>query len=74
MDKSFYQSIFEKQQQTEDVPANAVITGWAMELIRLLYPEQAKQFFASPVQFEAERTRADLRLGNEHRVSYGGHL
>lgn len=62
MDKSFYQSIFEKQQQTEDVPANAVITGWAMELIRLLYPEQAKQFFASPVQFEAAFKKLDLHL------------
>jgi serine O-acetyltransferase len=53
MTKEFFQSIFEKQQQTEDVPPNSVITAWALELVRLLYPEQSKQFFSSPLQFEA---------------------
>jgi serine O-acetyltransferase len=53
MNENFYQAIFEKQQQTEDVPPNSVITDWAVQLIRLLYPEQSKQFFASPLQFEA---------------------
>ncbi len=53
MNEGFYQSIFEKQQQTEDVPPNSVITDWALQLIRLLYPEQSKQFFSSSHQFKA---------------------
>jgi len=52
MSEKFYQTIFEKQQQTEDVPPNDIITDWAIQLIRLLYPEQSKQFFSSPLEFE----------------------
>jgi serine O-acetyltransferase len=62
MNKEFYQSIFDKQQQTEDVPPNGVINAWALELIRLLYPEQSKQFFSSPVQFEAAFKKLELNL------------
>jgi len=53
MNQLFYQSIFDKQQQTEDVPPNNVITDWALQLVRLLYPEISKQFFSTPLQFEA---------------------
>jgi len=53
MNEKFYQSIFEKQQQTGDVPPNDVITDWAVQLIRLLYPEKSKQSFSSHLEFEA---------------------
>src|SRR6195952_3747503 len=53
MNQQFFQSIFDKQQQTEDVPPNSVITDWALQLVRLLYPEISKQFFSTPLQFEA---------------------
>ncbi len=53
MNKEFFQSIFDKQQQTEDVPPNNVMTDWALHLMRLLYPELSKQFFSTPLQFEA---------------------
>lgn len=64
MNPSFYQLIFNKQQQTEDVPPNSVITGWALELVRLLYPELSKQFFSSPLQFEAAFDGLKDRLVN----------
>ena len=53
MNKQFFQSIFDKQQQTDDVTANSVMTDWALKLVRLLYPELSKQFFSTPLQFEA---------------------
>jgi serine O-acetyltransferase len=64
MNAKFYQSIFEKQQQTEDVPPNAVITDWALQLIRLLYPEQSKQFFSSADQFEAAFKKLENSLAS----------
>ncbi len=43
MTLDFYQHILERQQKVEAVPPNEVIAGWALQLIRLLYPEQAKK-------------------------------
>ena len=62
MNQQFFQSIFNKQQETDDVPANSVITGWAEQLVRLLYPEVAKQFFSSPVQFESAFQQLEISL------------
>ncbi|MBC7915336.1 MAG: serine acetyltransferase [Pyrinomonadaceae bacterium] len=47
MDKDFYNYILSKHQQIEAVPSNKEIAGWALRVIRLLYPEQSKQTFAS---------------------------
>jgi serine O-acetyltransferase len=62
MKKEFYQHLFDKQQYIESVPPNEVITGWALEVIRLLYPEQSKRFFESHIELEQEFLRLQLYL------------
>ncbi|MCW3116053.1 MAG: serine acetyltransferase [Chitinophagaceae bacterium] len=64
MNEKFYRSIFEKQQQTEDVPPNEVITDWAVQLIRLLYPERSKQFFSSSLELEAAFKKLESGLAS----------
>ena len=64
MNQHFFQSIFDKQQQTEDVPPNAVITDWALQLVKLLYPEVSKQFFSTPLQFEAAFQQLETSFTN----------
>ena len=64
MNQHFFQSIFDRQQQTEDVPPNAVITDWALQLVRLLYPEVSKQFFSTPLQFEAAFQQLETSFTN----------
>ena len=43
MKDEFYEHIFQKQQQVEAVPPNLEITSWAIQVIRLLFPEQSKK-------------------------------
>jgi serine O-acetyltransferase len=62
MNEPFYHHIFEKQREVEAVPSNREITAWAMHLIRLLYPEQSKQVFASVKQLEDEFERLQNEL------------
>jgi serine O-acetyltransferase len=45
MGDEFYQQLFNKQQHIEVIPSNAIIAGWALKVIYLLYPEQSKQMF-----------------------------
>ncbi|MEJ6982587.1 serine O-acetyltransferase EpsC [Pedobacter sp. P351] len=52
MNKEFYQHIFDKHQHIEAVPSNKEIAGWAIRLIRILYPEQFKQVFLSLKEIE----------------------
>ncbi|HEY4194572.1 MAG TPA: serine O-acetyltransferase EpsC [Mucilaginibacter sp.] len=47
MNEEFYRQILNKQQQAEAVPSNKEITTWALQVIRLLYPEQSKKVFLS---------------------------
>ncbi len=47
MDEEFYQQIFSKQLKLEAVPSNEEIASWALQLIRLLFPEQSKSEFHS---------------------------
>lgn len=54
MDETFYRHIFEKQQQVEAVPANEIIASWAVKVLRLLYPQQAKRHFGSVGEIQAE--------------------
>jgi serine O-acetyltransferase len=46
MDNSFYQYIFNKHQQTENVPPNSDIAHWAIKLISLLFPQYTNFSFA----------------------------
>ncbi|MDB5117957.1 MAG: serine acetyltransferase [Mucilaginibacter sp.] len=54
MSEEFYRQILDKQQQAAAVPSNKEITTWAMQVIRLLYPEQSKKIFISTGQLEDE--------------------
>lgn len=54
MNKEFFQHIFDKHQHIEAVPSNKEIAGWALKLIRLLYPEQCKQVFTYLHEIETE--------------------
>lgn len=54
MEKAFLQHIFEKHQQTEAVPPTSEIAAWASKVIRLLYPQQTKDFFRSTDEIEGE--------------------
>ena len=52
--KEFFQYIFTKHQNAEAVPPTKEIAEWALKLIRLLYPEQAKDYFPSVDEIEGE--------------------
>jgi serine O-acetyltransferase len=52
MSPEFYQQIFNTQQKTEVVPPNEKIANWALNLIRLLYPERSETIFSSPAEIE----------------------
>jgi serine O-acetyltransferase len=64
MDQSFLKHIYEKHQNTEAVPTTKDISSWAIKVIRLLYPEQAKDFFRSVDEIEGEF----WNLGNELKI------
>ncbi|MDB5030225.1 serine O-acetyltransferase EpsC [Mucilaginibacter sp.] len=54
MNDEFYRQILNKQQQTEAIPSNKEITTWALQVIRLMYPEQSKKVFISIGQLQDE--------------------
>ncbi len=54
MNDEFYRKILDKQHQVEPVPSNKEITTWALQVIRLLYPEQSKKVFISIGQLQDE--------------------
>src|SRR5699024_1814858 len=45
MNDSFYQHIYEKQQNMEAIPSNKEISAWAKNLIRILYPQKTRKKF-----------------------------
>lgn len=54
MEKTFVKFIFKKHQETEAVPQTGEIADWALKFIKLLFPEQAKEFFRSLDEIEGE--------------------
>lgn len=54
MNKDFFEYIFKRHQQIEAVPSNKEIAGWALGLIRVLFPEQSNSFFNTAQDIEAE--------------------
>jgi serine O-acetyltransferase len=54
MNDEFYRQILNKQQLAGAVPSNKEITAWAMQVIRLLFPEQSKKVFISIGQLQDE--------------------
>ena len=62
MDNHFYRQIFDKHQLVEAVPSNKDITNWALQVIRLLFPEQSKQVYADVQQLKGAFTRLENEL------------
>src|ERR1700749_3998215 len=54
MNKEFFQHILDKQQVTNAVPSNKEIADWALQVIRLLFPEQSNRLFSFVHQLESE--------------------
>lgn len=52
MNGKFYHQIFDRQQRIEAIPTNEEITGWALGLIRLLFPEHANEGYLSVAEIE----------------------
>ena len=61
MNQAFFKLIYQKHQTTESVPLTKDIANWAIKVVRLLFPEQAKDFFRSIDEIEGEF----WNLGNE---------
>lgn len=62
MDEQFYNRIFDKHQQVDAVPSNKEITSWALQVIRLLFPERHRQDFFDSLQVKAEFERLEKEL------------
>jgi serine O-acetyltransferase len=62
MSEEFYRQILDKQQQAAAIPSNKEITVWALQVIRLLYPEQSKKVFISVGQLADEFKRLQEEL------------
>jgi serine O-acetyltransferase len=63
MEDQFYRQIFDKHQRVESVPSNKEITAWALQVIRLMFPEQSKQVFAGVQQLKDEFSKLETELG-----------
>ena len=62
MNEEFYRQILNKQQQAKSIPSNKAITGWALQVIRLLYPEQSRQVFMSTTELRQEFDKLETEL------------
>lgn len=50
MKNDFYTEVLERHQNVEPIPSNEEITGWAVHLIRLMFPEKQKINFTKTDQ------------------------
>lgn len=66
----FFQHLYQKHQNTEPVPPTKEIAGWALKLIRLLFPEQTKEYFTSAEEIEIHFKNLELDLRNILLTTY----
>jgi serine O-acetyltransferase len=62
MDDQFYGEIFNKHQHVDALPSNKEIVTWALQLTRLLFPEQSKQDYVDFKQVKNEFNRLENEL------------
>ena len=62
MNEDFLGQLLNKQQNSAAVPSNKTITRWALQVIRLLYPEQSKHVFISIEQLKEKFAKLELEL------------
>ena len=62
MIEEFYRQLFDKHNKTDAVASNREITAWALQVIRLLFPEQSRQEFhaVSELKNEFKKLRNEL--------------
>ena len=54
MNEEFFRQILKKQQDADAVPSNKEISRWALDLIRLLFPEQSKRTLSNLEELKNE--------------------
>ncbi len=64
MNKDFFEYLLIKHQQAEPVPSTKEISAWALRIIRLLFPEQTKEYFHSEEEIEIQFKNLELDLRN----------
>ena len=64
MNTSFFKQLLAKQQQKETVPSNEIISGWALELICLMYPELSLCSYSSLEEIQDEFYKLEVDLVN----------
>ncbi len=62
MNEDFFRLIFDKQQAADAVPSNEEISGWASNLIHLLFPELSKHSFESLDDLKNEFRKLESEL------------
>lgn len=62
MKEQFYDEIFGKHRSVDAMPSNKEVTRWALQVMRMLFPEQQYQEFAGPGQIKAEFKKLELEL------------
>jgi serine O-acetyltransferase len=62
MKNELYSQILNRQKSIEAVPTNETITSWALQVIRLLFPEQSKQKYSSIHEIEDEFVKLENDL------------
>ena len=62
MNEEFLDQLFKKQQNVDAVPSNKEISRWALELIRLLFPEQSNHTIGSVEKLQSEFDRLEIEL------------
>ncbi len=64
MNTTFFKQILNKQQKKEAVPSNEIISGWALNLICLMYPELSLCSYSSLKEIEDEYKKLEQDLVN----------
>jgi serine O-acetyltransferase len=62
MNEEFFRHILKKQQDADAVPSNDEISRWALELIRLLFPEQSKRTLTNLEELKKEFNKLEIEL------------
>ena len=62
MNEHFYNELFDKHSHVDAVPSNKEITSWALNVIRLLFPEHSKQVFISVQSLKDEFEKLENEL------------
>jgi serine O-acetyltransferase len=66
----FFKHLYQKHQHTEPVPPTKEIANWALKVIRLLFPEQTKEYFTSIEEIEIQFKNLELDLRNILLTTY----